>query len=141
MLNPGFESGQTSWASTSGVVNTDGAYSHSGIGYAWLDGYGYSHTDTLSQSVRIPAGCHATLSYWLRIDTQESGSTPYDVLKLTANSTTLSTFSNVNAGPYAQHSVDISSYAGQTVSIKWTGTEDSSLATSFFIDDTAVTLH
>ena len=141
MLNPGFESGQTNWASTSGVVNTDGAYSHSGIGYAWLDGYGTTHTDTLSQSVRIPAGCHATLTYWLRIDTQESGQTAYDVLKLSVNNTTLQTFSNVNAGPYAQRSVDISAYAGTTAAIKWTGTEDASLATSFFIDDTAVTLH
>ena len=29
--------------------------------------------------------------------------------------------------------------AGQTVTIKWTGTEDASLATSFFVDDTALT--
>ena len=35
---------------------------------------------------------------------------------------------------------DVSSFAGQTVSISFTGTEDSSLQTSFVIDDTAVTL-
>jgi len=141
LVNPGFESGQTGWSSTSGVINTDGQFSHTGVGYAWLDGYGFTHTDTLSQSVRIPAGCHATLSYWLMIQTQEYGNYPYDVLKLQVNGTTLQTFSNLNAGPYAQTSVDISRYAGTTAAIKWTGTEDQSLATSFFIDDTAVTLH
>ena len=141
LLNPGFENGQANWSSTSGVINTDGAYSHTGVGYAWLDGYGYTHTDTLSQIVKIPAGCHATLSYYLRIDTQESGNTAYDVLKVQVNGSTKQTFSNVNAGPYALRSVDISAYAGTTAIIKWIGTEDASLATSFFIDDTAVTLH
>ena len=29
---------------------------------------------------------------------------------------------------------------GQSVALKWTGTEDSSLVTSFFIDDTALNL-
>ncbi len=37
-------------------------------------------------------------------------------------------------------SVNVSSLAGQTVSISFTGAEDSSLQTSFVIDDTALTL-
>jgi hypothetical protein len=50
-------------------------------------------------------------------------------------------FSNVNKGTtYVQRSVNLSAFAGQTVTLKWTGTEDSSLATSFFIDDTALNL-
>jgi serine protease len=141
LLNPGFESGSANWTSTSGVINTDGAYAHAGSGYAWLDGYGSTHTDTLSQSVSIKAGCAATLTYYLRITTQESGSTAYDKLTLSVNGVAKQTFSNVNAGPYAQRSLDLSAYAGQTVTLKWTGTEDASLATSFFIDDTALTLH
>lgn len=140
LLNPGFESGAANWSSTSGVINTDGAYSHSGAGYSWLDGYGTTHTDTLSQSVAIKAGCRATLTYWLRIDTQESGTTAYDKLTLSINGTAKQTYSNVNQGAYAQRSLDLSAYAGTTVTIKWTGTEDSSLATSFYIDDTALTL-
>ena len=140
VLNPGFESGAANWSSTSGVINTDGTYAHSGTGYAWLDGYGSTHTDTLSQSVAIKAGCRATLTYWLRIDTAESGSTAYDKLTLTINGVTKQSYSNVNHGAYAQHSLDLSAYAGQTVAIKFTGTEDSSLATSFFIDDTTLNL-
>lgn len=142
LLNPGFESGAASWSSTSGVINTDGAYAHSGVGYAWLDGYGTTHTDTLSQSVTIKAGCGATLSYYLQIQTAETTTTTaYDKLTLTINGTAKQTFSNLNAGGYALHSLDLSAYAGQTVTIKWTGTEDASLQTSFFIDDTSVTLH
>ena len=36
-------------------------------------------------------------------------------------------------------SLSLSAYAGTTVALKFTGTEDSSLQTSFVIDDTAVT--
>lgn len=35
---------------------------------------------------------------------------------------------------------NVSSLAGQTVTFKFTGVEDSSLQTSFVIDDTALTL-
>ena len=45
---------------------------------------------------------------------------------------------NANTG-YTQQTVDLSAYAGKTVTLKFTGTEDSSLQTSFVIDDTAVT--
>jgi hypothetical protein len=143
LVNPGFESGATGWSSTSGVINTDGAYSHTGVGYAWLDGYGTTHTDTLSQSATIKAGCGATLTYYLWITTQETTTTTaYDKLTLTINGVAKQTFSNLNhTSGYVQKSLDLSSYAGTTVTIKWTGTEDSSLATNFWIDDTALTLH
>ena len=141
LLNPGFESGAANWTQTSGVINTDGAHSHAGTGYAWLDGYGSSHTDTLSQAVAVPAGCKATLTYYLSITTSETTTTTaYDKLTLTANGTSKQTFSNLNKGGYAVRTVDLSSYAGTTVTLKWTGVEDTSLATSFFIDDTALTL-
>jgi subtilase family serine protease len=141
LLNPGFESGAASWTQTSGVINTDGTYAHAGSGYAWLDGYGSTHTDTLSQAVAIPAGCTASLTYYLWINSNEGTSTAYDKLTVTANGTTVQSLSNVNKGTgYVQRTVNLSSYAGTTVTIKWTGTEDSSLATSFLIDDTALTL-
>jgi hypothetical protein len=142
LTNPGFESGSTGWTASSGVINTDGAHSHAGTGYAWLNGYGSTHTDTLSHSVSIPAGCSAALSYYLWINSAETTtSTAYDKLVLSVNGATVQSFSNVNKGTgYVQRSVSLSAYAGQTVTIKWTGTEDSSLQTSFFVDDGAVTL-
>ena len=142
--NPGFESGNTVWASTSGVIGQYGASepTHSGTWDAWLDGYGTSHTDTLTQSVTIPSGCHATLSFYLHIDTSETTtSTAYDKLTLKAGSTTLATYSNLNkASGYTLRSFDVSSLAGQTVTVSFSGTEDYSLQTSFVIDDTALTL-
>ena len=139
--NPGFETGSAApWTTSSGVVdNSSSEAAHGGSWKAWLDGYGSSHTDTLSQTVTIPAGCKATLSFWLHIDTAETGSTAYDKLTVSVNGTTLKTYSNVDAaGGYQQRTFDLSAYAGQTVTVKFTGTEDSSLQTSFVIDDTSV---
>ena len=142
--NPGFETGSAApWSSTAGVINPNGAgeTAHSGSWYAWLDGYGTTHTDTLSQSVSIPAACtHTTFSFWLHIDTAETTTTvAYDKLTITANGTTLATFSNLNAASgYTQHTYSLSGFAGSTVTLKFTGTEDVSLQTSFVVDDTAV---
>nr|WSX73388.1 immune inhibitor A [Streptomyces sp. NBC_00899]WSX80546.1 immune inhibitor A [Streptomyces sp. NBC_00899] len=146
IANPGFESGSSSWTATSGVINnSSGEAAHAGSYKAWLDGYGTATTDTVAQSVTIPAGCAARLSFWLHIDTAETGSTVYDTLKvqvLNSAGTVLSTpatYSNVNAAAgFAQRSFDLSAYAGQTVTVKFTGTEGSKLQTSFVIDDVAL---
>jgi hypothetical protein len=144
LANPGFESGTTSWTASSGVITTASGSEtpHSGTYLAYLDGYGSSHTDTLSQQVTIPAGCHASLSYYLHVDTAETTTTTqYDKLTVKAGSTTLATYSNLNKGTgYQQRTVDVSAFAGQTVTLTFTGTEDSSLQTSFCLDDTALTL-
>ncbi|GGY81207.1 peptidase M4 [Streptomyces olivaceoviridis] len=142
LSNPGFESGSTGWTSTSGVITTDsGEAAHSGSYKAWLDGYGSSHTDSVSQSVTIPAGCKATLTFYLHVDTAETGtSTQYDKLTVTAGSKTLATYSNLNAASgYTQKTFDLSSLAGSTVTLKFNGVEDASLQTSFVVDDTALT--
>jgi len=146
--NNGFESGSTTWSASSGVItNSTSQSARSGSYYAWLDGYGTATTDTLSQSVTIPSGCTAAaLSFYLHIDTAEtSTSTAYDTLKVqVVNSSgtvlgTLATYSNLNAaGGYTQRSLSLASYAGQTVTLKFTGTEGSTLQTSFVVDDTAL---
>jgi hypothetical protein len=78
----------------------------------------------------------------LHIDTRETTRTiQYDKLTVQAGSTTLATFSNLNAAAgYVQKTYDVSALAGQTVTVKFTGTEDFSLQTSFVVDDTALTL-
>jgi hypothetical protein len=92
--------------------------------------------------VANPAGCGATLTFYVHIDSAETTtSTQYDKLTVKAGSTTLATYSNLNkAAGYSLKSFNVSSFAGQTVTISFTGTEDSSLQTSFVIDDTALTL-
>ena len=139
--NPGFESGNTTWTASSGVITTSSSEAaRTGSYKAWLDGYGTATTDTLSQSVSIPSGCSATLSFYLHVDTAETTtSTAYDKLTVTAGSTTLATYSNLNAASgYVLKSFDVSSLAGTTATIKFTGVEGSTLQTSFVIDDTAL---
>ncbi|MET8803996.1 M1 family aminopeptidase [Streptomyces sp. NPDC004546] len=141
--NGGFENGTSPWSASSSTVITSrlGQTAHGGSSYAWLDGVGGTHTDTLSQSVTIPAGCDAaTLTFWLHIDTDETtSSVAYDKLTAKIGSTTLATYSNLddNTG-YVQKSIDVSAYAGQSVTLSFTGTEDSSLQTSFVLDDVAL---
>jgi xanthomonalisin len=144
--NGGLETSVSPWTATSGVYCTNsscsGETAHGGTGFAWLNGYGSTHTDSLSQTITIPAGkTSATLTFYLHIDTQETGSTAYDKLTVTAtpsggSATTLATYSNVNAASgYVLRTISLNSYIGKTVTIKFTGTEDSSLATSFVLDD------
>ncbi|MFE3634753.1 protease pro-enzyme activation domain-containing protein [Streptomyces sp. NPDC059168] len=146
--NTGFETGTAApWSASSGVVdNSSSEAAHGGSWKAWLGGYGSTHTDTLSQNVTIASGCKATFSFWMHIDTDESTTgTAYDKLQVQVlNSSgsvlgTLAGYSNLNANSgYAQKSFDLSAYAGKTIALKFTGTEDSSQQTSFVIDDTAL---
>ncbi|HEX5771981.1 MAG TPA: S8 family peptidase, partial [Nocardioidaceae bacterium] len=144
--NPGFESGNTVWSATSGVITSStGRPARSGSWKAWLNGYGSSHTDTLSQSASISStATSATLSFYLRIDSAETtASTVYDTLRVQVIAdgvtTTLATYSNLNENTsYLQKSFNLNSYRGKTVTVRFTGTEDSSAQTSFVIDDTAL---
>ncbi|GAA1961464.1 ricin-type beta-trefoil lectin domain protein [Catenulispora subtropica] len=155
LVNPGFESGTGSgWtgASTLGfnpITNsTSGEPPHAGSWEAWFNGNGSSDTDTVSQKVTIPSGCTATLSYWLHIDSTENTTTAtpdtFTVQLLNSSGTvltTLASYSNLNRGSgYTQHSSDLSAYAGQTVTLRATGTETDKNGgtTSFVLDDTAL---
>ena len=68
LLNPGFESGNVDWSTTADVITDDSADAQAGSWFAWLDGYTSKETDTLQQSVTIPATCTATLTYYLYVE-------------------------------------------------------------------------
>ena len=148
--NGGFEGSASPWTVTSGVWCTNsscsGETAHAGTGFLWLDGYGSTHTDTASQSITIPAGkTSASLTFYLHIDTAETTkSTAYDTLTVGVTSgsttTTVATYSNLNAATgYVQKTISLNAYIGKTVTLKFTGKEDSSAQTSFVLDDVAVT--
>ena len=146
LANPGFESGATSWAGTTGLITTNtGRPARTGSYKAWFGGNGTTSTENLTQTVTIPAtATAANLSYWIRTDTAESGSTAYDTLRVQVVvggvTTTLRTFSNVGTNAtYAQFSHSLLAYRGKAVTVKFLMNEDSSLQTSFVVDDTAVT--
>ena len=146
--NPGFENGSASpapWSVTAGVINNSTSEPpHAGSWDAWMDGYGTTHTDTVLQTVTIPAGATAaTLSFFLHIDSAEtSTTTAFDTLTVQIRNSsgtvlsTLATFSNLNqAAGYQQKTFNLLSFKGQTIQILFTGTEDFTLQTSFVLDD------
>lgn len=147
VLNSGFESGVTSWTASSGVITNNSALAKTGSWEAWLNGYGTTSNEVLYQTVTVPTtACTATLNLWLKVSTQESTtSVAYDRLSVSlrnsAGSTlaTLGNYSNLNASSgYVLKSFNLIAYKGQQIRIYVQGTEDSSLATSFFLDDFAL---
>lgn len=156
--NTGFESGKASpWSMSSGTLCSSssssssycgsGESAHAGSWFAWLDGYGASHTDTVSQSVAIPSGkTTATLQYYLHIDsTKSTAADTLTVQVLNSSGTvlkTLSTFTSLNTNTgYAVETANLSAYIGQTVTLKFTGKETSSSGnTDFTLDDVTLTV-
>ena len=150
LQNPDFELGNNgAWVTSttqSGNFIIDASNSptnaHGGSWYAWLCGYGSTTTETVYQQVTIaPGATPVTLKFWLRIATGDAGSVANDTLKLQIRNTsggileTKQTWSNLNSGAYSQKTFDLTSYAGQTIRIYFEGIENSSLFTSFFLDD------
>jgi subtilisin family serine protease len=144
IVNGGFEQGTVGWSGTPGVIhNGSSPPAHSGAWKAWLNGYGESRTDTLSQTVTVPSADQVLLSFYLWIVTEDDVDVAYDRLgvEVVAGGVTSQRagYSNRDAGSsYVKRTVDLSGYAGQTVTVRFTGTEDSTLATHFLIDDVAI---
>ena len=130
------------------MITNDSTYAaKAGSWKAWLNGYGSAHTDSVYQSVAIPsAATSATLTFWLRIASDETTTTQaYDTLQVQVRNSsgtvlaTLATYSNLNKGSsYVQRSFNLSAYKGQTVRVYFLGTEGSTVATSFLIDEVSL---
>ena len=147
ILNGGFESGATSWTQTTGVIGSfTGEPAHAGTQDAWMCGYGSAHTDYVYQQFAIPSTATGTLTFWMHIDTAETTtSRAYDTMKVQVLNTsgtvlaTLATYSNLNKNTgYTQKSLSLAAYKGQTIRLRFYSVEDSSLQTSFVIDDVSV---
>ena len=148
--NPGFESGSISpWTSTSGVLaNTDeGVPAQAGSWLAWLDGYGAAHTDTVAQKVTIPSTCvSATFTYWVEVNSTTTNTNNKLVLDiLNASGTVVQTVPVAtaanNGSKYVEFTTSLGAYIGQTITVKFVGTEVSGGNTSFFEDSNAINVH
>lgn len=151
ILNGGFEQLFTGWThSTYAQLEVDTAYIHGGSIAAWLGGYGQSNSDSISQTLTLPANATTLdLNFWLRISSQETGSTVKDTFSVkvmnaigTSTLGTLATFSNVDKtspASYVQHTYSLLPYKGQTVQLRFEYTEDSANFTSFRFDDVTLT--
>jgi hypothetical protein len=148
LLNSGFESGlAVPWTGSTDVVvhETTSQPAYGGSWMAWFGGQGTTETQTLSQVVSIPAGCHAELSFWLDIDSTERKHSVHDTLRVTLRSltgstlTTLDTLSNLDeTSGYQRFSYDVSDYAGSQLTVTFTAAENSSRQTSFIVDHTGL---
>ncbi len=149
LVNGGFENSVSPWVSSgSGAFYTaNGNYPHGGTGYVYF-GVNNSRTGQSYQTVSIPSNAAGTLTFWLNVTSSETtSSTQYDKLFVEVRNTsgslltTLATYSNLNkgtAGVYLQKSFNVSAYKGQTVRVQFRATTDSSLATTFRVDDASL---
>jgi subtilase family serine protease len=145
--NPGFETGAIApWTASSGVLANvdDGVPAQAGSWLAWLDGYGESHSDTLAQTVTLPASCPvATFTYWVEVNSTTTNTSNKLVLEVLNSSGTVletvpvATAAN-NGSSYVEYSTSLSAYAGQKITVKFIGTEVSGGNTSFFEDSNAL---
>jgi hypothetical protein len=148
IANGGFESGSASWteSSSGGYELIDTTRHHTGSYSAYLAGYNNA-VDSIYQTVSIPAGAtSANLSYWSYMTSSEGTGVAYDYMYVEVRSTsgallgTLKTQSNRDArGAWLQTSnLNLLPWKGQTVRVQFRATTDSSLVTSFFVDDVAL---
>jgi subtilase family serine protease len=145
--NGGFETGSISpWTATSGVLasTSDGVPAQAGSWLAWLDGYGAAHTDTLAQTVTIPSTCkNAVFTYWVEVNSTTTSTKNTLVLDILNSSGTVlqtvpvATAAN-NDSSYVEFTTNLASYIGQTITVKFIGTEVSGGNTSFFEDSNAL---
>ena len=103
---------------------------------------------TMRSETRCSRSATGTMTFWLNVTSDETTTTiQYDQLFVEVRNTagtllaTLGTYSNLNKGTigvYSQKTFSVAAYKGQTVRIQFRGTNDSSLATAFRIDDVSV---
>jgi subtilase family serine protease len=149
--NAGFDTGSIKpWSSTAGVLakSKRGVRAQAGSWLARLDGYGAAHKDTLAQTVTIPAACkNAMFTYWVEVHstvtnkTQQAKNTlDLDVLNASGKvvKTVLVATAANHGTKYVKHTINLASYAGQTITIKFIGTEVSGGSTSFLEDSNAL---
>ena len=143
IVNGSFESGTTGWDGNTWVIGeSSGQAPYDGSRIAWLGGYGYAVREAISQTVTIPSNAgSASLSFALLIDTSEVDNFAFDKLVVTVKNpagavlATLATYSNLNQAPgYQVRNFDLLAYKGQTVTLSFASSEDSSLQTSFVLD-------
>jgi len=151
--NGGFSGTVTEWTLSSNFYanSTFGSCNLTCPGYAYLSEPNGSLSlsnnlyGTMRQDISLPASASSiSLSFWVSISTQETGSTPADVLSVSlldsqGNPLTLiQAFSNVNAGGYRETTFDLTPYKGQTVRLQFVGTTDAQRGTVFRVDDVSI---
>lgn len=143
---------RTAYSGTSfNTLIANGSYPRTGTDYSYFGVYNSASQTVTSADAVIPAAAtSATLTLYVSIVTSETTTTTaYDKLNVQlvdasngAVLATLGTLSNLNktasATTYALKSYPVTAYKGKTVRVRFAATNDSSLVTSFRIDDVSL---
>lgn len=148
--NGNFEMGQTVWFEFSqlefDIIGNSGfpsgIFPHGGSWLAWLAGEDYE-ISWVEQQITLPFNALAlTYYHWIEsIDVCPGPGLVNDVAKVSVDGTIIDEYDlciDVNTSGWVQYQVDISSYAGQTVTIRIRADNDQSLYSSLFVDDVAI---
>lgn len=146
VTNGGFESGTSGWSfSTYSSVTSGSAYA--GTYKAQQLGRGTTTSTSFYQAIPGFNGTSKTLRFYLKIASSEGTTTAYDYLRIrlknTSGSTvsTLATYSNRNKTTYAGWTLvtlTVPSSALANYRIAFDASEDSSLATTFYVDNVSI---
>jgi kumamolisin len=141
--NGDFESGSEAWSSYSSsgrplILNpTPPLAPHSGSWAVYLLGDNNETAFIEKPSLNIPASC-PRLTFWHSITSEESCGRDFE--KVLINGQVIATFDLCKAtetSGWAKRSVDLGSYAGQTVSLQIRAEADSSSPSLLVVDDVA----
>ncbi len=149
IVNGGFEGSASPWvgSGTGYFYTANGNFPRGGTGYIYF-GVNNSVSGQSYQTVAIPTTATGTLNFYLNVTSSETTTTTaYDRLFVEVRNTsgtllaTLGTFSNLNkaaAGVYTLRSFNVAAYKGQTVRIQFRSTMDSSITSTFRVDDVSL---
>ncbi len=149
LVNGSFETSASPWVGSGNgyFYIANGNYPQQGTGYIYF-GVNNNTSGQSYQQVTIPSSATGTLTFWLNVTSSETTTTTqYDKLFVEVRNTsgtllsTLATYSNLNkgtAGVYSQKSLNMAAYKGQTVRVQFRATTDSSLTTTFRVDNASL---
>jgi hypothetical protein len=136
------------------LIISGGAFPYTGANYAYLGGSDNTNTDIIAQTVTIPSNAStATLTFWVNIVTQETnGFGAFDFLSVGLYNldgswiTNLKNLTNEDApssnntdGSYFKVGpLDVSAYKGSALQVAFVVSTDSSLPTTFRLDDVSL---
>lgn len=143
VANGGFEDGQAPWEGNQNRVSTNPAQpARTGNGKLWLGGVGRANTTYMGQKVTVPA--NGTLTFWIHVDTDETEGRAYDTARVdlvddNGAGPVLAKFSNLDAKDgYQKQTVDLSTFAGRSMWLRFAAFEDDNTRSGFVFDDVSV---
>jgi Zn-dependent metalloprotease len=149
IINGSFTGGSLPWVLSGASYISSSSSSRGGSGGHIYLGQNNNVTHTAYQQFTIPKLAEsAWLLFYLSVTSQETTtSTQYDTLSVEVRNSSgallakLGTYSNVNktsAVSYSRKGVSLLPYRGQTIRLQFRATSDSSLPTTFRVDDVSV---